>query len=93
MSQFESEKGHQKFSFIIKKYSRIVNNITTMFSNKNARLKNLADKAGVELTDDIEFFGELLAEECADIAETAAEVGLPAAPIIRSHFGLLGKRK
>jgi hypothetical protein len=64
-----------------------------MFSVKNARLQRLAKQAGVELTDDIEFFGELVAEVCADIAHTAAEVDLPAAPVIRRHFGLLEPKK
>lgn len=60
-----------------------------MFSAKNSRLKKLAEQAGILLTDDIEFFGELIAEECAEIADSATEVGLPAAPIIRRHFSLL----
>lgn len=60
-----------------------------MFSAKNTRLQRLAQQAGIELTDDIEFFGELVAEECADIADSAHQVELPAAPIIRRHFSLL----
>ncbi len=63
-----------------------------MFSAKNSNLKKLADKAGVELTDDIEFFAELIAEECADIAESAEEVKLPSSPIIRRHFSLLERK-
>jgi hypothetical protein len=64
-----------------------------MFTAKNARLKQLADQAGVELTDNIEFFGELVAEECADIADSATAVSLSAAPIIRRHFSLLEPKK
>jgi len=64
-----------------------------MFTAKNSRLQRLAQQAGIELTDDIEFFGELVAEECADIADSATEVSLPAAPIIRRHFSLLEPRK
>ena len=64
-----------------------------MFTAKNSRLKKLAEQAGIELTDDIEFFGELVSEECADIAESASEVNLPAAPIIRKHFSLLEPKK
>lgn len=64
-----------------------------MFTSKNTRLKHLADQAGIQLTDDIEFFGELVAEECADIADSASEVDLPAAPIIRRHFSLLEPKK
>ena len=60
-----------------------------MFSSKNARLQQLAEQAGVELTDEIEFFAELIAEECADIADSAEEVKLPVASIIRRHFNLL----
>lgn len=63
-----------------------------MFTSKNARLKKLAEQAGVELTDDIEFFGELVAEECADIADSAEEVKLSSAPIIRRHFSLLERK-
>ena len=63
-----------------------------MFSAKNVRLKKLADQAGIEFTDDIEFFAELIAEECADIADSASEVNLPAAPIIRRHFSLLERK-
>lgn len=64
-----------------------------MFTSKNARFQQLAKDAGIDLTDDIEFFGELVAAECADIADSAAEVDLPAAPIIRRHFSLLEPKK
>jgi hypothetical protein len=64
-----------------------------MFSAKNSNLKKLAEQAGIELTDDIEFFGELVAEECSDIADSATEVNLPAGPIIRRHFSLLEPKR
>lgn len=64
-----------------------------MFTAKNARFRQLAENAGIELTDDIELFGELVAAECADIADSALEVDLPAAPIIRRHFSLLPPRR
>ena len=60
-----------------------------MFTAKNAKVKQLAKDAGVELTDEVEFFAELVAEECASIASFATEVNLPATPIIRRHFSLL----
>ena len=63
-----------------------------MFSAKNIRCKQLADKAGIELTEDVEFFAELLAEECAEIAESAWEVNLPAGPVIRRHYNLIEKK-
>jgi phage-related holin len=50
---------------------------------------DLAQKAQISEVDDfIIFFAELVAQECVDIAESAAQVGLPAAPIIRRHFNL-----
>ena len=63
-----------------------------MFTAKNSRLKKFAEQAGIQLTDEIEFFGELVAEECADIAETVIELNLPPAPIIRRHFSLLERK-
>jgi hypothetical protein len=64
-----------------------------MFTAKNAKFNELAKQAGIKLTDEIEFFAELVAEECADIANSAAEVDLPAAPIIRRHFSLLAPKQ
>jgi hypothetical protein len=64
-----------------------------MFTARNARLQRLAEQAGIELTNDIEFFGELVAEECADIADSATAVDLPAAPVIRRHFSLPEPKK
>lgn len=59
-----------------------------MYNSKNLRLENLANKAGVEFNESMELFAELIAEECADIAETTYEVNLPAAPVIRRHFNI-----
>lgn len=59
-----------------------------MFSSKNLRLEKLANKAGVEFNESVELFAELIAEECADIAESTWEVNLPAAPVIRRHFNI-----
>ena len=57
-------------------------------------IHDIAQKAQISEVDDfIIFFAELIAQECCDIAEAAQEVGLPAAPIIRRHFGLLEKRQ
>jgi len=57
-------------------------------------IHDIAQKAQISEVDDfIIFFAELIAEECSDIAEAAEQVGLPAAPIIRRHFGLLEKRR
>ena len=64
-----------------------------MFSAKNSNLKKLAQQAGFELTDDIEFFAELVAEECSDIADSATDVNLLAGPIICRHFSLLEPKK
>ena len=48
---------------------------------------DLAQKAQISEVDDfIIFFAELVAQECVDIAESAEQVGLPVAPIIRRHF-------
>ena len=52
-------------------------------------IKKIAAKAGLELTDEIHFFAELLVEECADIADSSWEVNLPAGPIIRRHYNLI----
>jgi len=54
--------------------------------------KRIAKKAGLELTDDVCFFAELLVEECADIADSSYEVNLPAGPIIRRHYNLIEKK-
>jgi hypothetical protein len=54
--------------------------------------KRIAEKAGIELTKEIEFFAELLAEECAEIAESSWEVDLPAGPVIRRHYNLIEKK-
>jgi len=64
-----------------------------MFTAANVRLKQIARHAGVEYTDNIELFAELIAEECADIAENTWEVNLPAAPVIRRHFNLIEPKK
>jgi hypothetical protein len=60
-----------------------------MYTASNARLKAIADRAGIEYTESIELFAEMLAEECAEIADTAWQVNLPATPIIRRHFNLV----
>ena len=59
----------------------------------NARFQQLAKHAGIELTEEVEFFAELIAEECADIAESAEEVDLPVANVIRRHYGLVAPKK
>lgn len=59
-----------------------------MYTSNNPRLYELAKKAGVEYNENIELLAEIIAEECADIAETAWEVNLSAAPIIRRHFNI-----
>ena len=64
-----------------------------MFTASNARLKAIADRAGVEYTESIELFAEMIAEECAEIADTAWQVNLPATPVIRRHFNLLEPKK
>lgn len=64
-----------------------------MFTASNARLKAIADRAGVEYSESIELFAEMIAEECAEIADTAWQVNLPATPVIRRHFNLLEPKK
>ena len=64
-----------------------------MYTAVNARLKAIADRAGVEYTESIELFAEMIAEECAEIADTAWQVNLPATPVIRRHFNLLEPKK
>lgn len=59
-----------------------------MFNSYNPRFKKIADKAGIDFSEEIELFAELVAEECADIAENTWEVNLPAAPVIRRHFNI-----
>jgi hypothetical protein len=59
-----------------------------MFTTKNPRFIKFAKQAGIELSEEIELFAELVAEECADIAENTWEVNLPAAPVIRRHFNI-----
>lgn len=60
-----------------------------MFTASNIRLKQIADRAGIDYTESIELFAEMIAEECAEIADTAWQVKLPATPIIRKHFNLM----
>jgi len=55
--------------------------------------QKIAKKAGIELTDENLFFAELVVAECAQIAESAFEVNLPSAPIMRRHFNLIEKVK
>lgn len=57
-----------------------------------SNIRKVADRAGIELTEEIEFFAELLAEECAEIAEDSWEVNLPAGPVIRRHYNLIEKK-
>lgn len=64
-----------------------------MFSANNPRLRTIADRAGVEYSESIELFAEMIAEECAEIAETTWEVELPAAPVIRRHFNLVEPKR
>ena len=64
-----------------------------MFTASNARLKAIADRAGVEYSESIELFAEMIAEECAEIADTAWQVNLPATPVIRRHFNLVEPKK
>ncbi len=64
-----------------------------MYTAKNLQLRKIANKAGIELTDEIEFFAELIAEECAEIADTAWQINLPAAPVIRRHFNLVEPKR
>ena len=60
-----------------------------MYNSANVRLKQIADRAGVEYNESMELFAEMIAEECAEIADTAWQVNLPATPIIRRHFNLI----
>ena len=64
-----------------------------MYTAANARLKAIADRAGIEYTESIELFAEMLTEECAEIADTAWQVNLPATPIIRRHFNLVEPKR
>jgi len=64
-----------------------------MFTARNAQFQRIARMSGLEMTDEIELFAEILAEECADIAENTWEVNLPAAPVIRRHFNLIEPKK
>ena len=57
-----------------------------------SNIRKVADRAGIELTEEIEFFAELLAAECAEIAEDSWTVNLPAGPIIRRHYNLIEKK-
>lgn len=57
-----------------------------------SNIRKVADRAGIELTEEVEFFAELLAEECAEIAEDSWEVNLPAGPVIRRHYNLIEKK-
>jgi len=59
-----------------------------MYNSANARLKQIAIRAGVEYDESMELFAEMIAEECAEIADTAWQVNLPATPIIRRHFNI-----
>lgn len=64
-----------------------------MYSAQNPRLKDIADRAGVEYNESIELFAEMIAAECAEIADTTWEVELPAAPVIRRHFNLIEPKR
>jgi len=64
-----------------------------VFNSENKNLARIADRAGVEYTGSIELFAEMIAEECAEIAENTWEVALPAAPVIRRHFNLLEPKR
>lgn len=64
-----------------------------MYTAVNARLKAIADRAGVEYSESIELFAEMIAEECAEIADTAWQVNLPATPVIRRHFNLVEPKR
>ena len=64
-----------------------------MYTSNNPRLYELAKKAGVEYNENIELFAEMIAEECAEIADTAWQVNLSAAPVIRRHFNLMETKK
>ena len=64
-----------------------------MYTAYTAKLKAIAGRAGIEYTESIELFAEMLAEECAEIADTAWQVNLPATPIIRRHFNLVEPKR
>ena len=64
-----------------------------MFNSASTKLSLIAKRAGVEYTESIELFAEMIAEECAEIAETAWQVKLSAAPVIRRHFNLIEPKK
>lgn len=64
-----------------------------MYTARNAQFQRIARMSGLEMTDEVELFAEILAEECADIAENTWEVNLPAAPVIRRHFNLIEPKK
>ena len=64
-----------------------------MFNSANTRLSQIAKRAGVEYTESIELFAEMIAEECAEIADTAWQVNLSAAPVIRRHFNLIEPKR
>ena len=64
-----------------------------MFNSANVRLQQIARLAGVEYTESIELFAEMIAEECAEIADTAWQVNLPATPVIRRHFNLVEPKR
>ena len=60
-----------------------------MYNSANVRLKKIADRAGVEYNESMELFAEMIVEECAEIAETAWQVNLPASTTMRRHFNLI----
>lgn len=64
-----------------------------MYTANNTRLATIAKRAGVDYNESLELFAEMIAEECADIAESTWEVKLPAAPVIRRHFNLIEPKK
>lgn len=64
-----------------------------MYTANNRRLSDIAKRAGVEYNESLELFAEMIAEECADIAESTWEVQLSAAPVIRRHFNLIEPKK
>jgi hypothetical protein len=64
-----------------------------MYNSNNIRFIEIAKRAGVEYNENIELFAEMIAEECADIADTSYQVNLPAANIIRRHFNLVQPKK
>lgn len=64
-----------------------------MYTANNVRLVTIAKRAGVDYNESLELFAEMIAEECADIADTTYEVNLPAGPVIRRHFNLIEPKK